>query len=212
MGSRERKRAERQKRKRRSAERRAESSAGARTDRAAEPESEPTLDPMLVRREGGQGNGSIGGTSAEPGESASERRNREAREQLEPLHEGERPAVVTVAAILSTVVVALSILGYALWDVLRPDEPRPQLGGVVIFATVIGAMAWGLWKARYWAVLGFQTVLVLVIVISAVGLISSLSVLLAVGNLVLLAGAGLLFYFMIKAWARIQMPSRLPRE
>lgn len=222
MGSRERKRAQRRKRKRRSSERSAEAGtggpegAGERADSGeaaegadAEPEA---LDPMLVRRESGQGNGSIGGTSTTATESRSERRNREAREALEPLHEGERPTVVTVAAVISTAVVVLSILGYALWDVLRPDEPRPEAGGVVIFVAIVGPMAWGLWRARYWAVLGFQTVLLFVVVISAVGLVSSLSVLLAVGNLVLVAASGTLFYFMIKAWARIQMPTRLPRE
>jgi len=190
MGSRERKRAERQKRKTRSAERR---------ETSGEPEVGATASVS--------GNGAEGDLKARA-ESVSERKDREAREALEPLEEGERPTVVTVGAVVCTVLVALSILGYALWDVLRPDEPRPETFGTVVFVVLIGAMAYGLWRARYWAVLGFQSTLVLVIIASALNLISALSVFLAIGSLILMAGAGALFYFMIKAWARIQMPTR----
>jgi hypothetical protein len=191
VGSRERKRAARRKRKRRGARARSEQAPGAPPAEEARNGAEP---------------------APATDESPSQRRNREAREALEPLREDERPAVVTVAAVICTLVVVASVLGYALWDPLRPDEPRPAAGGVVVFLAIVGPMAWGLWKARYWAVLGFQTVLLFVVVISAVGFVSSLSVLLAIGNLALMAAAGALFYFMIKACARIQMPSRLPRE
>jgi len=187
MGSRERKRAQRQKRKRRSAERSEVTPEGVAPEPAAN-----------------------GDSAAAPAESTSERRNREVRESLEPLEEGERPTVVTVAAVICAVLAVLSLLGYALWDVLR-DEERPDLIGVIAFVGLVGPMAWGLWKARYWAVLGFQTVLVLVMIASALALLGSFSLGLAIGNLLLLAGAGTLFFYMIKAWARIQMPERTPR-
>jgi hypothetical protein len=196
MGSRERKRAERRKRKRRSTQR-----SDAVPPDATAP---PTPDGGGVRPP------HPGGGGVRPLETASERRNREVREALEPLEEGERPTVVTVAAVICAVLVALSLAGYALWDVLRSDEERPDLIGVIAFIGLIGPMAWGLWKARYWAVLGFQTVLVLVMIASALALLGSFSVGLAIGNLLLLAGSGTLFYFMIKAWARIQMPERAP--
>lgn len=192
MGSRERKRATRQKRKTRSAERRA-------TEEAA-PEQ------AVLSSNGSEaeaGDGALAGAA----ESRSERRDREAREALEPLADGERPGAVTVAAVVCTVLVALSVLGYALWDTFQ-DESRPDTIGVVAFVVTVGAMAYGLWRARYWAVLGFQATLVLVILAAGLGLISSLSILLAIGNLLLVAGAGALFFFMIKAMARIQMPTR----
>ena len=34
----------------------------------------------------------------------------------------------------------------------------------------MGAMAWGMWRARYWAVLGFQMILVLLIFSAVFGL------------------------------------------
>ncbi|MGI8462120.1 MAG: hypothetical protein ACR2OC_10885 [Solirubrobacterales bacterium] len=191
MGSRERKRVERQKRKTRSAERR-DSAAG------------------TVASTSSNGSGDEQDVTA-TAESASERKNREARESLEPLAEGERPTVVTVSAVICTVLVILSVLGYALWDVFQ-DDPRPQAFGVAVFVVLIGAMAYGLWRGRYWAVLGFQSTLVLVIIASALGLLASLSLFLALGNLILMVGAGALFYFMIRAWARIQMPTRGTHE
>jgi hypothetical protein len=140
-----------------------------------------------------------------------EERNRAAREALEPLQEDERPAAVTVAAALSSAIAILSIVGFALWDVLR-DDPRPNTVGSISFAILIGAMAYGLWRTRYWAVLGFQAALVLVILSATLGAISALTVGLFVGSLVIVVIAGVLFYFMVKAMARIQMPERAPRQ
>lgn len=193
MGSRERKRVARQKRKTKSAERRD----------AAELADETVAASV-------SGNGAEAGIAGRT-ETASERKDREAREALEPLREGERPAVVTVGAVICTILAGLAIAGYVLWDTLR-DEPRPEIIGVIAFVGTVGAMAYGLWRARYWAVLGFQAALVLVILSNAISLVAALSVLQAVFNLVLLVAAGVLFWFMIKAWARIQMPTRLPRE
>jgi len=65
-----------------------------------------------------------------------------------------------------------------------------------------------MWRARYWAVLGMQALLGLLIVIVA---ISSLTVSNLLGALVVVAiivPAGTLFWFLVKAMARIQMPER----
>jgi hypothetical protein len=195
MGSRERKRAARQKRKTRTAER-----------RSAEELAEETI------ASASSSNGADAeGTPAGRPETASERKDREVREALEPLAEGERPTAVTLGAVICTILVLAAIAGYALWDVLR-DEPRPDLIGVIAFVVMIGAMAYGLWRTRYWAVLGFQAALVLVILSNALSLVAALSLLQAISNVVLIIAAGVLFYFMIKAWARIQMPVRLPGE
>jgi threonine/homoserine/homoserine lactone efflux protein len=68
-------------------------------------------------------------------------------------------------------------------------------------------MSVGMWRARYWAVLGFQTLLLLMMLASAFGLVVVTSVVQAVGTTLLLLGSGALFYFMIRAMGRIQMPS-----
>ncbi|HEU4980164.1 MAG TPA: hypothetical protein VFT14_03035, partial [Solirubrobacterales bacterium] len=58
----------------------------------------------------------------------------------------------------------------------------------------------------YWAVLGFQTLLLLMLLASALGLVLVSTVLEALGTTALILGSGVLFYFLIRAMARIQMP------
>jgi len=145
------------------------------------------------------------------GYARAEQRNQEAREALEPLAEGERPTVVTIGAIVSALIVLSIAIGYAAGAEVNGEQPKlPQ---VVAPAVIMGMMAWGMWHARYWAVLGFQLVLVIVLFSAFFGLVvgaSSVGQILA--TLALLAVAGTFFYFMVKAMARIQMPTRLPRE
>jgi hypothetical protein len=141
------------------------------------------------------------------GYARAEQRNQEAREALEPLAEGERPLVVTIGAVVSALV-AVSIL--AGWLVgAEVDGDRPQLAQILAPVLLMGIMAWGLWRARYWAVLGFQMILALLIFSAVFGLAAQAASLAQVAaTLGLLAVSGGLFYFMVKAMARIQMPTR----
>jgi hypothetical protein len=187
LGSRERKREERRKRKRRAAE------------RATETVGEPV--------EGGAARGGASESFEERIARRSEERNTEARARLEPLAAGERPAAVTVGAVVSallaivfTVSAVLAAAGVEVGG--RDPEPVP----IAFFAAVLWLMAWGMYRARYWAVLGFQMILVLTMLASALGLVQVATVLQALGTTVLLLGSGLLFYFLIRAMARIQMP------
>ena len=68
-----------------------------------------------------------------------------------------------------------------------------------------------MWHARYWAVLGMQTLLALTLIASALGLVTASSAGGAVLLVAILAAAGTLFWFMVKAMARIQMPERPTR-
>jgi hypothetical protein len=145
------------------------------------------------------------------GYARAEQRNQEAREALEPLAEGERPTVVTVGAIVSALIVLSIVVGYAAGAEVNGE--RPKLAQVVAPAVIMGMMAWGMWRARYWAVLGFQLVLVIVLFSAFFGLVvGASSVGQVLGTVALLAVAGTFFYFMVKAMARIQMPTRVPRD
>ena len=195
MGSRERKREQRRKRKRRS--------VGA-ADVAA---------PAAATEEAP---GANGGSAEAPAESfqqrmsrRSEQRNAAARAKLEPLAEGERPTAVTVAAVVSAVLAVIFTVSavLALVTSIEVGGERPSPLPLVVFAAVLWLMTWGLWRARYWAVLGFQMLLVLFMLSSALGLVTVGSIPQSLGTLLLLAGSAALFYFMIRAMARIQMPT-----
>jgi hypothetical protein len=143
----------------------------------------------------------------ERGYAKAEERNREAREALEPLAEGERPLVVTLGAILSALVAISIVVGYLAGA--EVDGEKPRLAQVLAPALLMGVMAWGMWRARYWAVLGFQLVLVFLIFSAVFGLaVQAASVSEIAATLGLLAVSGTFFFFMVKAMARIQMPTR----
>jgi hypothetical protein len=138
--------------------------------------------------------------------SRSEIKNAEARARLEPLAEGERPAAVTAAALVTAVLllmnIAAAIFGY--------DAPGGgnNAGPLVVYALLLGVMTWGLWHAKYWAVLGIEALLALTMLIAGLSLPLASDVISAVLAGAIFVAAGVLFWFLIKAMARIQMPER----
>lgn len=141
------------------------------------------------------------------GYARAEERNREAREALEPLGDGQRPLVVTIGAVVSALIAASIAIGYLAG--IEVDGDKPEALQVIAPALLMGIMAWGMWRARYWAVLGFQMLLVFLIFSAVFGLaVQAATVGQIAATLGLLAVSGSFFFFMVKAMARIQMPSR----
>ncbi len=136
----------------------------------------------------------------------SEERNAAVREELEPLAEGERPTAVTVAAIVAFLLAAANLIAYVAG--MKIDGERPAIAGIVVYEALLLAAAYGMWRSLYWAVLGFEFMLGFLIVILAL-LVIRASNMQAVG-VVLAIGipAGWLFWKLIRAMARIQMPER----
>lgn len=134
-------------------------------------------------------------------------KNAAARARLVPLREGERPRAVTVAAF---VVLALALVnaGSYVVGVELTGGGRPPLLPMLLYTALLLVAAWGLWRARYWAVLGTQAVLVLTILQWSLLLIKAENVLGVVIAVAIIVGAATLFWFLIKAMARIQMPVR----
>jgi hypothetical protein len=129
----------------------------------------------------------------------------EARAKLKPLARGERPRAVTVGAIVAAVAAAANLVSLAL--AFDPDEARKS------FSTLLGAglmivIAVGMWRARYWAVLGLQALLALTLIGAALAMMLANSLWAAMLAFLILAGSGTLFWFLVKAMARIQMPKR----
>ena len=143
----------------------------------------------------------------ERGYARAEERNQEAREALQPLDEGERPLAVTLGAIISGLIALSIVVSWLAGGEVNGEKPR--LVQALAPVLLMGLMSYGMWRARYWAVLGFQLILVLLIFASFTGLVVGAStVSQIVGTTLLLATSGTFFYFMVKAMARIQMPTR----
>jgi predicted small integral membrane protein len=73
---------------------------------------------------------------------------------------------------------------------------------------VLFIVAVGMWRARYWGVLGMQTLLALTIIVGCVALVTAANIAAAVLLVAIVVPAGVLFWFLVKAMARIQMPDR----
>ncbi len=144
-------------------------------------------------------------TSRQRAPSRSEQKDAEARAALAPLEPGERPTAVTVGAVVALSFGISNFVMYAAGVEIRGQEPNV---GVLLFGALMLAAAWGMWNVRYWAVLGMQALLALIILAFSISAMTVSSALGVVIVLVVIAGAGTLFWFMVKAMARIQMPTR----
>ncbi len=88
---------------------------------------------------------------------------------------------------------------------------EPKAGGTILFAAIMLTAAYGMWRAKYWAVLGFQALLAITIVVAGLSLAFA-SNLAAVALCAAIVGlGGWLFWKLIRALARLQMPERRPR-
>lgn len=140
---------------------------------------------------------------------SSEERNAERRAELEPLAPGERPTAVTVASIVAGVLAISNLIAYfALGE--NDLEQGNALTQLIVVSFVLGAASIGMWLVRYWAVLGFQTLLALQILVSGLSLLRASSLRVTLVWLALMIGGGTLFWFLIRAMARIQMPRLEP--
>jgi hypothetical protein len=133
-----------------------------------------------------------------------------ARAALVPLAPGERPRAVTIAAVLAAMLGAGNVLLLAVgWEVQGGDQ---SVVGVLLFAALMAAAAIGMWQCRYWAVLGFEALLGIAIVYASMALMVASNLDAVLRCVAVIAIAGPLFWFLIRAMARIQLPSRRPQE
>jgi len=128
------------------------------------------------------------------------------RRSLVPLEEGERPGAVTVGAVVCG---ALGVANVALFAAgVDVKGTKPSLVGVLAFMVLMVACAYGMLRARYWAVLGFEALLGVTIVIAGLSLIVASNITALVLCLAIIGLGGWLFWKLVKAMARIQMPER----
>jgi hypothetical protein len=144
--------------------------------------------------------------------SRSEAKDAAAREALVPLAEGERPRAVTAAALFALSLALVQVVLYLAGQDLAGGDEESSIIGSGLFVAVMLAAAWGCWRMRYWAVLGMQALLALIILfffLAATRISSFIDVVIVVGFIV---PSSVLFWHLVKAMARIQMPERRPSQ
>jgi len=132
-------------------------------------------------------------------------RDEAARAALVPLAEGERPTAVTVGALAAAALAIAEVISLAL-----ADDPgaNGRIVRSVLTVGLLGGMAWGMWRVRYWAVLGMQTLLGITIVYAAAAAMFSANLNAVILVIAVVVPAGALFWSLVKSMARIQMPRR----
>lgn len=127
------------------------------------------------------------------------------RQSLEPLAAGERPGAVTVAAVLALVMGIANTIAALLGENLGSNA----LSFTILSNTILFACAWGMWfGARHWAVLGFMVVLVFQILTMCAAVVVVEKWWVGLILVVLIGLLGWMFWKLIRALARIQMPER----
>jgi hypothetical protein len=150
-----------------------------------------------------------GASNMARGYARGELRNEAVRAELEPLAPGERPRALTVAAVVAA---ALAIANLTLlFTGYEVRGQQPKAAGVIVFTGLMTAAAIGMWRKQYWAVLGFQALLGISVVIASLSLLVARNVQGALLSTVFALLAGTLFWFLIRAMARIQTPQRPTR-
>lgn len=131
--------------------------------------------------------------------------NEAARADLQPLAPGERPRALTIGATVALLMAAANLIAAVAGA--TPDQRNAASYTVVTTVLLLGA-AIGMWRARYWGVLGFEAILGFQIIVLALALIRVEKwwvALIVVGVIVLL---GWLFWKLVRVMARLQMPQR----
>ena len=139
----------------------------------------------------------------ERGYARSRQRNDAARAELQPLAPGERPTAVTVAAVAAALIGLANVI-----LVITGSHERQRVTGGLAFAVIMFFAAIFMWRRAYWAVLGFQALLGLSVITASLALLVASNVEAVIRSLVIIGAAGTLFWFLIRAMARLQMPTR----
>lgn len=129
--------------------------------------------------------------------------NQAAREALQPLEPGERPLAVTIGSVVAMLLAILNVVAYLASSGELGNGAVVQL---ILLCAVLVAASVGMWFRQYWAVLGFQTVLALQLIVFVLLLMRAESIWIALLFCAIIAALGTMFWFLIRAMARIQMP------
>jgi hypothetical protein len=137
-------------------------------------------------------------------------RDERLRVTLEPLGENERPPALIAAVALSSLL-ALAVIVGAL-TIHGLTHRGGSLPAGVFLACVFAALALGMYRRRYWAVLGFEALLAFQILVASLALVVAATITAAAACLLSVGVGGWLFWKLIRVMGRLQAGERQARE
>ena len=146
-------------------------------------------------------------TNLQRGYRRGEERNEAIRATLTPLGPEERPWPLRVAVGLALLVAVGNIVQVAFGSNVKFGSTHTSVPGVALFSVIMLVCAIGMWQRRYWALLGFEALLAIVIVAFCFVLVTAVDVLRAVIAVAVIGGGGFLFFKLVRVLSRLQMPT-----
>ena len=138
--------------------------------------------------------------------SRTELKDEQARAALQPLAESERPAALLVAVgVAALVAIGVAVGALTIHNLRSHGGSAP--GGIFI-ALVLAALAVGMYRRRYWAVLGFEALLAFQILVTSLALVIATMILAAVLCLLSIGLGGWLFWKLVRVMGRMQAGER----
>jgi hypothetical protein len=144
---------------------------------------------------------------AAPPISRTEQRNAAVRATLTPLAPGERPWAIKIAVVLALLVGGGDLIDVIVGGTIKVGGTHAGAGGIILFSVLMLVCAAGMWQLRYWAVLGFQAILAIVILLFSLLLIRASNLLGFAVAIVIVFGGGWLFYKLVRVLSRLQLPN-----
>jgi hypothetical protein len=111
-----------------------------------------------------------------------------------------------VSAAISLALVIANLVLLILHVTVKVGSQRVSAAQEIPYLIVMSLCAYGLWRTRYWAVLGFMVLLLLTVLLATLALVRVTNVGGAVFAVAVIAGGGFLFYKLVRVLSRIQMP------
>ncbi|MGZ6617614.1 MAG: hypothetical protein ACXVFQ_24715 [Solirubrobacteraceae bacterium] len=138
---------------------------------------------------------------------SSEERNAAVRATLSPFAAGERPAAIKISVAVALALGLANLILFIAGVKPRVGGSHPHLTEILIFSGLMIMCAIGMWLMRYWAVLGFQTLLAIGVLGFSLALVRASTIFGALICLVVIGGGGFLFFKLVRVLSRLQLPT-----
>jgi hypothetical protein len=133
-------------------------------------------------------------------------RDEHLRAALEPLGEHERPPALLVAVTVCAVLAVGVVIGAL--SVHDLSSRGGSLPAGLFLAVVLAGLAQGMYRRRYWAVLGFEALLAFQIIVTSLALIVASTIKAAVICVIAIGLGGWLFWKLVRVMGRLQAGGR----